>query len=167
LAGAAYNLMRINSIVIPAEELDITGAETDVVDVIDIREYLPDNIKLAESGFSGKITATAFVEPIINKTLTVPIENVSLTNIPQGYEAEITDSAETTFTLEVSGLGGHVNPILQENVMGTVDVSAWMQEMGIENLREGSYNIPVKFALDENITLGETYNVRVVIKQSE
>lgn len=167
LAGTAYNLMRINSIVIPAEDLDIAGAETNVIEVIDIREYLPENVKLAESGFNGKITVTAFVEPVINKTLTVPIENVSVMNVPEGFEAEITDSSETTFVLEVSGLGAYINQLRQESVMGTVDIAMWMQEMGMESLREGSYNVPVSFVLDENVAMEDSYSVRVVIKQAE
>lgn len=167
LAATAYNLMRINSVVIPSEDLDITGAETDVVEVIDIREYLPENIKLAESGFNGKITVTAFIEPVINKTLLVPIENVSVANVPNGFEAEITDSSETTFALEVSGLAAYINPLYQEDVIGKVDIAAWMQEMGMESLKEGSYNIPVTFVLDENVAVGDSFSVRIVIKQAE
>lgn len=167
VAGSAYNLIRVGSIVIPAEEMDITGVEEDVVNIIDIREYLPDNIKLAESSFNGKITATAYIEPIEEKTLMVPAENVKVANLPEGFAAEITESAEAAFTLAVSGLNAYIEPLDQESVTGTVNVGAWMEENGIETLREGSYTIPITFALNEAITIKEAVSVKIVIKQAE
>lgn len=167
VAGSAYNLIRVGSIVIPAEEMDITGVEEDVVNIIDIREYLPDNIKLAESSFNGKITATAYIEPIEEKMLMVPAENVKVANLPEGFAAEITESAEAAFTLAVSGLNAYIEPLDQESVTGTVNVGAWMEENGIETLREGSYTIPITFALNEAITIKEAVSVKIVIKQAE
>lgn len=167
LAGAAHNLLRINSVAIPAEEIDITGAEDDVVCFADIREYLPDNVKLADSRFNGKVTVTAFVEPIVEKTLLVPIGNVSVTNVPTGLETEITDSAETIFTVQVSGLGAHINPIRQDAVKGTIDIAAWMQDNGMETLRPGSYTVPVTFTLGEEVTVDNKVSVRIVVKEAE
>lgn len=167
LAGSAHNLIRISAITVPEEMLDITGAEENVVKVIDIREYLPDNIKLADSGFNGKITATVYVEPIVEKTLLVPIENVNVINVSEGYEAEIIDSAETNLTLEVSGLKAYIEPLRQETVTGVVDIATWMQESDIENLKEGSYMIPITFSLNENITLKDKVIVKISIKEAE
>lgn len=167
LAGAAHNLLRVSSIVIPAEDIDIAGAEEDVIRFIDIREYLPDNIKLADSGFNGKVSVKVFVEPIVEKTLFVPIGNINVINVPEGYEVEITDSSNTLFTLDVSGLGAHINPLRQENIGGAIDIATWMQDMGMTDLREGSYNVPVTFALEEEVKLKESVSVRIVIKSAE
>lgn len=167
LAGSAANLLRISSISIPAEELDITGAEADIVKVIDVREYIPENIKLAESGFNGKITATVYVEPIVEKTLQIPVENINVMNVPVGFKAEITDSAETLVSVDVFGLKTYIDPIQQESVTGVIDVSAWMQENGIESLREGSYTIPVTLHLGDDVSQRETINLKIVIKAAE
>ena len=167
LAGSAYNLIRTGSIQIPEEELDISGAEEDVIKIVDIREYLPDGVKLAESGFNGKITVTAYIEPIEHKTLLVPIENVHVANVPEGFEAEITESADTLFTLEVSGLNAHIEPLRQESVTGKVDLAAWMQENKMESLKEGSYSIPVTFALSDDVVLKKNVTVKIVIKIKE
>ncbi len=167
LAGAAHSLLRVSSLVIPAEDIDITGADGDVIQVIDIREYLPDNIKLADSGFNGKVSVTAYVEPIVEKMLYVPIGNINATNVPEGFEVEIIESSETVFTLDVSGLGAHINPLRQEDIGGTIDIADWMQDIGMTNLREGSYNVPVTFDLDEDVKIKEAVSVRIVIKSAE
>lgn len=167
VAGSSYNLLRLNAVTIPGELLDITGAEENLVKTIDIREYLQENVKLADGSFNGKVTVTVHVEPVIHKTLSVPIKNVNVVNVTEGYEARITDSAETDFELNVSGLNAYIEPLRGEAVAGTVDIAAWMQSQGMENLKEGSYTIPVTFDFDENITVKDKISVKVVIKEQE
>jgi len=167
IAGSAHNLIRINSISIPPEALDLTNADENVVQVIDVKEYLPDNIKLANTTFNGKITATAYVEPIVDETVQVDVQNISVTNVPTGFDVQIMESGEYRFPLEVSGLNAYIEPLRQENVMGVVDIGAWMDEKGMESLKVGTYDIPVTFALDENIMLNNTPTVKIVINEAE
>lgn len=167
IAGNAHNLIKITSIAIPPETMDLTDAETDVVQVIDIKEYLPENIKLANASFNGKITATAYVESVVEKTMQVGIQNISVANVPAGFEAEINESAELEVSMTVQGLKAHIAPLQPENVTGVVDIAAWMQEEGIQNLRAGSYDIPISFGLDENIILKNTPTVKIVINEIE
>lgn len=167
IAGSTHNLSRISELVIPEEELDITGADENVVRVVDIREYLPENVKLADSGFNGRVTVTAYIEPIVEKTLQVFMKDITVVNVPAGFEAEINESAEDVIPLELSGLGELIEPLRQGNVLGTVDIAAWMEKEGIENLRAGSYTIPVTFMLDENIVIKNPLSVKVVIKVRE
>lgn len=167
IAGSAYNLIRISSINVPAENLDLTGADNDVIQVIDIREYLPDNVKIANASFNGKITATAYVEPIVEKNLRVSVQDVVVTAVPEGFEAEINESAEQEFSLEVSGLDQYIAPLRQDAVRGAVDIGAWMREQGMETLKAGTYTIPVTFMLDEEITLHNPPSVKIVIREIE
>lgn len=167
VAGTAASLIRIGSISIPAEELDITDAESDVEKVIDIREYLPDNIKLADLGFNGRINATAYIGRVEKKTLHVSVQDVLVRNVPEGLEAEINESAETEFSLVVSGLRTHIASLRQENVSGAVDIAAWMEENGINRLTPGTYTIPVVFSLSDNVTLETPVTVKIVIREME
>jgi acetolactate synthase small subunit len=146
--------------------MDLTGATGDVVNVIDIREYLPENVKLADSDFSGKVTVTAYVEPIEELTLRIPIQNITVTNLPENFEAEISDSAETVLTLELSGLKEQIDPLRQESLNGEADISAWMTKQGMTKLRAGNYSIPVTFELDDSITIQDSPTVRVIIKET-
>ena len=49
VAGRSSALANLNEIVIPADELDLTGATEDVVELVDIREYLPDGVSLTNT----------------------------------------------------------------------------------------------------------------------
>lgn len=167
IAGTTYNLSRVSEIIIPEEELDIAGADENVVRVVDIREYLPENIRLADSSFNGKATVTVYVEPIVEKTLQVFMSDIAVSNVPAGFKAEISESAEHVIPLELAGLSELIDPLRQGNVLGTVDIAAWMDKQGIQVLKAGSYTIPVTFMLDENIVIKNPPSVKVVIKAEE
>lgn len=167
IAGSTYNLSKINEIAIPAEQLDITGEKEDVVRVIDIREYLPDNIKFTDSRFNGKATVTVRIEPIVKKTLHIAMPDIEVINVPEGLEAEIRESAEDIFSVEFSGLNEQIQLLRQGAVSGVVDIAAWMEKENIQELRTGNYVIPVTFATDEDIVVRNAPNVRIVIKEAE
>ncbi len=167
IAGSSIALSRISSIVIPEDRLDITGASGNMAAVIDIREFLPDNVRLADTEFNGKITATVYIEPIVEKTLYIPMQNVSVTNLPAGFTAEMSGPEDEVYILEVEGLDEQITPLHQDAVMGSIDMAAWMDEEGIRELRPGAYNIPVTFALDEQITVTTPLHVRVTIREAE
>ncbi len=154
IAGSVYGLSRVSKISIPEERLNITGESSDMTDIVDIRDYLPENIRLADSGFNGRITTTIYIEPIIEKSLEIPVGNVSVVNLPEGMRAFIPEELEH-FSLDVSGLRKDINPLRAEDVKGTVDVAAWMQEQGITEFAPGGYTIPIHFDLDEDIDAPE------------
>lgn len=154
IAGSVYALSRVSTISIPEERLNITGESSDMTDIVDIRDYLPDNVRLADSDFNGRITTTIYIEPIIEKTLEIPVANVSIINLPEGMGALIPEELEY-FTLNVSGLGEYINPLHETEIRGTVDVAAWMQEQGITEFTPGGYTIPISFELDDEITADE------------
>lgn len=166
IAGSAYNLTRINEIAIPAEELDITGEKEDVVRTIDLREYLPSNIRFADSNFNGNVTATVYIEPIVRKTLQIAMSELRVINLPGGYDAEIREAAEDVVSVEFSGLNDKIQTLQSGTVAGTVDIDAWMDKQNMERLRAGTYTIPVTFAVGEDITVRNAPSVRVVIKEA-
>ncbi|MDE7252937.1 MAG: hypothetical protein K2O32_08355 [Acetatifactor sp.] len=167
IAGSAYNLTRINEIAISAEELDITGEKENVVRTIDLREYLPSNIRFADSNFNGNVTATVHIEPIVRKTLQIAMSDLKVINVPEGYDAEIREPAEDVVSVEFSGLSEQIQTLQSGTVAGMVDIDAWMDKQNMERLRAGTYTIPVTFAVGEDITVRNTPSVRVVIKEAE
>jgi YbbR domain-containing protein len=167
IAGSAYNLSGISAISVPEEQMDISGASGNVINSIDISTYLPENVKLADSNFSGRVTATAYVEPIVTTTVQLSIEDVTVTNVPQNFGVELSDSSETVFTLELSGLKEQVDALRQEELRGVVDIEAWMEEEGMTKLRAGTYLIPVTVRLDDSIKVSSLPTVKVVVKETE
>lgn len=166
IAGTSTALASISSIVVPEDRMNITGESSDMVDIINLKDYLPDNIKFADKKFDGKITATVYIEPIVEKELRIPVSNVTIVNLPEGFVAELPEDLEN-YKLTVSGLNEFIEP-LQQNVMtGLIDIGAWMADEEIEELKVGTYTIPVTFGLSEDVTMKTPVTVVVKITTVE
>ena len=165
IAGRTSALNAVNKISIPAEKLNITGADEDMVVAINLKEYLPDGNRLAESG-RNSISARVYIEPIVEKRLEVPTTSIEIANLPQGYTANIPDN-DVYYALEVMGLAKLIDPLRPAALGGIVDIAAWMTEQEIDELQSGIYEIPVSFNLSKDITVVTTVTARVVILKQE
>lgn len=166
IAGTASALVGISAITVPEERMNITGQSDDLVDIINLKDYLPSNVRLANKSFDGKITATVYIEPIDTKDLTIPADNISITGVPDGMEAEVTSTAEE-YDITVSGLTRDVSILRDSSVTGVLDLNQWMEDNGLEELTPGNYTIPVTFNLSENITVDTDVNIHIRLKNAD
>lgn len=166
IAGTASALVGISAITVPEDRMNITGQSSDLVDIINLKEYLPSNVRLANKSFDGKITATVYIEPIDTKDLTIPADNISITGVPDGMEAEVTSTAEE-YNITVSGLTRDVSILRDSSVTGVLDLNRWMEENGLEELTPGNYTIPVTFNLSEDITVDTDVNIHIRLKNAD
>lgn len=166
IAGTASALVGISAITVPEDRMNITGQSGDLVDIINLKEYLPSNVRLANKSFDGKITATVYIEPIDTKDLTIPTDNISITGVPDGMEAEVTSTAEE-YNITVSGLTRDVSILRDSSVTGVLDLNQWMEDNGLEELTPGNYTIPVTFNLSEDITVDTDVNIHIRLKNAD
>ena len=166
IAGSASTLAGISAITVPEDRMNITGQTDNLVDIINLKEYLPANVRLADKSFDGKITATVYIEPIVSKDLTVAAENISVTGVPDGMEAEITSTAEE-YNITVSGLSRDVSILRDSSVTGILNLTQWMEDNGVEELTPGTYTIPVTFNLAEDITVAPDINIHIRLKNAD
>lgn len=166
IAGTASALVGISAITVPEDRMNITGQSGDLVDIINLKEYLPSNVRLANKSFDGKITATVYIEPIDTKDLTIPADNISITGVPDGMEAEVTSTAEE-YNITVSGLTRNVSILRDSSVTGVLDLNQWMEDNGLEELTPGNYTIPVTFNLSEDITVDTDVNIHIRLKNAD
>ena len=166
IAGTASTLAGISAITIPEERMNITGQSGDLVDIINLKDYLPSNVRLADKNFDGKITATVYIEPVETQELSVPAENITVSGVPEGMEAEITTVADT-YDITVSGLERDVSVLRDNTVTGVLDLGKWLEDNGVEELTPGNYTIPVTFNLSENITIENDVNIHIRLKEQE
>ena len=166
IAGTVSTLVGISAITVPEDRMNITGQSDNLVDIINLKEYLPANVRLADKSFDGKITATVYIEPIVSKDLTVVAENISVTGVPDGMEAEITSTAEE-YNITVSGLSRDVSILRDSSVTGVLDLNQWMEDNGLEELTPGNYTIPVTFNLSEDITVDTDVNIHIRLKNAD
>lgn len=166
IAGTVSTLVGISAITVPEDRMNITGQSDNLVDIINLKEYLPANVRLADKSFDGKITATVYIEPIVSKDLTVAAENISVTGVPDGMEAEITSTAEE-YNITVSGLSRDVSILHDSSVTGILNLTQWMEDNGVEELTSGTYTIPVTFNLAEDITVVPDINIHIRLKNAD
>lgn len=166
IAGTVSTLVGISAITVPEDRMNITGQSDNLADIINLKEYLPANVRLADKSFDGKITATVYIEPIVSKDLTVAAENISVTGVPDGMEAEITSTAEE-YNITVSGLSRDVSILHDSSVTGILNLTQWMEDNGVEELTPGTYTIPVTFNLAEDITVVPDINIHIRLKNAD
>lgn len=150
IAGPATVIAAVNSISVPAEQLDITGATGNLVTTINIKDYLKDNVRLADSSFNGRVTVTVYVEPIVDRTIVLSGDDFEFVNVPEGYELELVEP-DGGYKLTVSGLEKDVRAVPEELIRGVVDITAWMAEEDIGEPEEADYRIPVILTLPEGV----------------
>ena len=155
----------ISEIAIPAEAVDITDASEDYTTEIDIRNYLPANVFLADSE-DAKKTITVRIEAEISKKLEIRQEKVRVTNKPEGYDASIS-GLEESFVIEVIGLSRDVATLQASAISGTVDIAKWMEQNGMEDPEPGYYTVEVDFGLPEDVRLLEPVTVTLHISKTE
>lgn len=166
IAGTVSTLVGISAITVPEDRMNITGQSDNLVDIINLKEYLPANVRLADKSFDGKITATVYIEPIVSKDLTVAAENISVTGVPDGMEAEITSTAEE-YNITVSGLSRDISILHDSSVTGILNLTQWMEDNGVEELTPGNYTIPITFNLAEDITVTPDINIHIRLKNAD
>ena len=165
IAGKSNVIKNVTEIIVPAEALDITDQEEDYVADIDIRQYLPDNVALADLAEAIK-TVTVYIEPEVTKRLEIREERVRITNLPDGYEASIS-GLEESFIIEAVGLSRDVAGLQASSISGTVDIQEWMRARGLEEPEPGFYTVNVDFGLPEDVTLRNPIEVTLHITEQE
>lgn len=162
IAGRSAVLDGISKITVPENKVSVEDAVEDVVETINIKEYLPENTRLADSSYSGRVTAKVSIEPIVEKTLELLPGNVTIVNAPVDVQIEL-EAPGTAYTVDVAGLNAMIEPLRSNMLRGVVDIAAWMEEQQIETLKSGVYVIPVTLELDEQITQKNEITVRITV----
>ena len=161
IAGRAAVLDKISEITIPAEELDLTDATAPVTNTIDIREYLPSDISLADADFDGTVTVSADIEQIRRKTISFDTDSVQLLNIPDGWLAEAVSGQNLQLT--VRGLQDNLNHVDAGTITPHADLSALIDENG--TVTAGEQEVTVKFLLPASVDQVNVVTMQVHLTQ--
>ncbi len=164
IAGSDMALANVNSIVIPAELLDITGMTETMVRQVSLRSCLPSGVQLARDWDDGAAEIKIYIEPERSLDLKVKAENLEIINIPEGLEAEI-EEPYTVYDLRVAGLQRDLALINEELLQGTVDVQAWMEQQEITELSSDVYYIPAEMSLPGGVRVTVAVEARVTFSK--
>lgn len=163
LAGKNNVLRNLREIRVE-DALDLTAAKANVSTKIDIKEYLPDNVILADPDFNGQINGTAIVEKEVMTEYLYKDEDIVIENLPKEYKAEI-DLKENILLLSLFSFGSKIETVSLEQVRITVDMGLYMEEKDLTKLEEKTYVVPGMVQLPEGIWM-ET-EVKIPVKITE
>ncbi|MBQ7919067.1 MAG: hypothetical protein IJ324_03875 [Lachnospiraceae bacterium] len=161
IAGTQNALKNVNSITIPAEEINVTGATQNYEQMIDIEKYLPGGISFGDSSFDGNAKVVVYIEKIAEKLIPLNEEMLQIVGVPEGFTVDVALSANSSLT--VNGLKDDLLELQPEEFVGVIDFEKYMSDIGMEALIEGTYSVEAEFALDSAYTLVEPVMVDIVI----
>ena len=170
VAGKSNILDGLYSISVPSDVVEVDG-KTEAFSVqVDMSDYLPNGVKLAdEDPKAGIINVVVGVVPLTEKTLKVPIENLKVINVPEGYNAELMiengddeEVTENNVTLDVVTEGIEHYYMLPDgtefsgdDMMGQVDIQSYFDAAG-SNVSEGVYRIKIVFETPVGVSVKGT-----------
>ena len=148
------NAYKIDSIPLPNDLIDISGARKNVEIEIDISQYLPAGIRLVNDD-SKMLKITALVEGYITKAYKLPVENIELRNLDENFTAEFKDEDAEISLVALSDIHDSINI---SQVAGYIDLSG---------AKTGTREYNVVLDLPEGVTLNGDAKVLVTIKKVE
>lgn len=139
VAGPKSTISKLTSIILDAEEIDVTGAMEDVIVEIDLKNFLPTGVSIIGSDSTiAKITMR--VEQLEEQEFTITKNNIDFLNPKTGKEYDIPTNQELTF--KVRGL--------REDLQA-LDLSMMNILVDVGELNKGSKELPLI------VTFGEEY----------
>lgn len=165
IAGKENAIRNISAIEVPGEAIDISDCTEDYIAEIDIRDYLPDNVFLADTSQS-EITVTVDIEPEVTKELEVQSSRIEVTNVPEGYRATISEFEENV-VIEVRGLATNIAGLRSADMRGYVDIAKWMKDENMTEPVEGYYQVEIDFGLPDDVAIQEPVTVTMHLSKLE
>lgn len=161
MVAAKANVLRgFNKIEI-GDVLELQGVKDDVTAIVDVKEYLPENIILADQTFDGKVNVTAMVEEIFTQEVAIPMEQIRVVNVPEKVICEPEEIA--TVTAVVSGFVSARSQWNENDIQAKVDVLSYMNEHNMMELEAGTYEMDVVFELPEGIWIEDKVQIQMEI----
>lgn len=167
IAGKSKAIANLYSIEIPETVLDITGITENLETIVDLTDYLPDGVILAEEDFKGKVNVIVGVEPVAEKVIAVDLNKIQLLNMPEGFDVEL-DMEEDAYDITLIGLERDLDALDINAIQASVDITELMEAEGLSEMRAGNYTADVIFNLGNNaVSLKNNFSIRLNITEAE
>ena len=180
IAGRQAILDKVERIVIPDSMLDISGRDKDLNATLNLKDYLPDGVRMISIGdeeFDGRINVKVEIQELVERTFAIPIGNLRVENVPKDYKAEVlletsgtdTDPGKANLEIKVRGIADSYTNVVPKELEGTIDVTAFMEKSGVSELPAGVFRMEVQMNLPEGLTTTEKYyaDVRITAPEEE
>ncbi len=96
IAGSSSVINKITAVAIPDEAVNIDGISENQQQTISITDYLPEGVRLADEA-DASMAVSIEIEKKQGKTVTIPVSEIELLNVPEGMEVDFGDLSEVEF----------------------------------------------------------------------
>lgn len=167
IAGKSETLRNVASIEVPEGVIDVSGARETTETMVDLNDYLPEGIILAEEDFTGEVSVAVQIEQERRQTVSVLVDEIQITGLPAGYRATISEPDER-YSIVLVGLASELSEIEANTIEAYVDAAVWYEEQEGTELENGYYRMPLSVRLPEDsaVVWEETW-VNVHITEAE
>lgn len=138
IKGTASSLNNVTAINIPENALDISGARGDITQVIDVSEYLPDGVTVADQS-QAKVKVTVHIAQLSTKVVNLFPSSIRVLNLTEGYKLSFDNSV---IRVTVSGISEDIAALDTDSIVASIDAS---------QLTPGTHEVEVALDLDENL----------------
>ena len=165
VVAAKANTLRGIKEVLLKDVVDLSKATQNVETVVDVRDYLAENVILADPAFDGKVKVTAGVAETFVEEVEIPVERIQIVNVPDGIKVELNEKTEN-LKMEVGGFVSAKDDFSGDDIKAKVDILGYMNQENIIELPEGAYTLDVTLELPEGFWTKDTFqaDVKVVKK---
>ena len=163
VAAKPQVLRRMNRFEIE-EAVDLQGVNESVVATIDAREYLPDDVVLADQNFDGKVQVTAVVDEIFTEEVKITGEQIQIVNVPDRISGTIKD-LEEEITVTLIGFVSEKDDFDEKDIKAKVDVLSYMNNNNLMELKPGTYEMDIRFDLPEGMWTEDEVQVQLKISE--
>ncbi len=163
VAGRGTTFHEMTRLVIPDSMISVAGAMEDITQIVNISSLLPDGVRFADKEFDGNVEVYVQIEQMLTIEVDVPIENISIINVPAGYTAHLVETAPKR--IEIQGVSASLIQVNPATITGTIDASALSPRMtdpapdgGAGAVHSGSNDGLVTFTVPTGINaVGQVY----------
>lgn len=162
--AAKANVLRSVREIALKEVIDLTKATQNVETVVDIRDYLPENVIIADAAFDGKVKITANVAETFMEEVEIPTEEIQIVNVPDGIKVQLNEKKEN-LTLKVSGFASEKEGFSEDDIKVKVDILGYMNKENIIELPAGTYTLDVTLELPEGVWTDSSFQTEVKVSK--
>ena len=167
ITGRGENYEDMDVIYISPDAVSVEGAMANVELTVDISDYLPSGVEFADDEFVPVVQVDVPVEGTQHKTISVPLSNITIENLPEGYIASVVDIGGTV-DVEIQGLGDTYDRFNGDLAIGAIDASTLVPRTIIPEqqnapLQTGECDGVVVFDMPIGISVVSPVNLMVVV----
>lgn len=164
MVAAKANVLRGLKEATLKEVVDIAKATQNVETVADVRDYLPENVILADATFDGKVRVIANVEETFTEEIEIEPDRIQVVNVPDSIKAELKESKEN-LVMEVNGFVSQRDDFSADDIKVKVDILGYMNKTNKIELPAGNYTLDVTIELPEGVWSEDSFQAEVKISK--